>query len=142
MRVADPCAGIRNVDRPATLDTPALQDIINQLVERSARRLNETFAALSHPTRRSLLERLATGEATVTELAAPYSISLAAVSKHLQVLEQAGLVERRVHGRVHHLTLRARPMEEATRWLARYRRFWTLSLDALEALAAETETEG
>jgi DNA-binding transcriptional ArsR family regulator len=82
---------------------------------------------------------LATGEATVTELAAPYSISLAAVSKHLQVLEQAGLVKRRVEGRVHHLSLRARPMQEATRWLVQYRRFWNLSLDALAALAAERE---
>jgi len=109
------------------------------MVERSAPRLNETFAALAHPTRRSLLERLATGEATVTELAAPYSISLAAVSKHLQVLEQAGLVKRRVDGREHYISLRARPMREATRWLARYRRFWTKSLDALEALAAEAE---
>jgi DNA-binding transcriptional ArsR family regulator len=109
------------------------------MVERSAPRLNATFAALAHPTRRSLLERLAAGEATVTELADPYSISLAAVSKHLQVLEQAGLVKRRVEGRVHHLALRARPMQEATRWLARYRRFWKMSLDALEALAAEAE---
>lgn len=109
------------------------------MVERLAPRLNHTFAALAHPTRRSLLERLATGEATVTELAAPYSISLAAVSKHLQVLEQAGLVKRRVEGRVHHLSLRARPMHEATRWLVQYRRFWNLSLDALAALAAERE---
>jgi len=109
------------------------------MVERLAPRLNDTFAALAHPTRRSLLERLATGEATVTELAAPYSISLAAVSKHLQVLEQAGLVKRRIEGRVHHLSLRARPMQEATRWLVRYRRFWKLSLDALAALAAERE---
>jgi DNA-binding transcriptional ArsR family regulator len=109
------------------------------MVERLAPRLNHTFAALAHPTRRSLLERLATGEATVTELAAPYSISLAAVSKHLQVLEQAGLVRRRVEGRVHHLSLRARPMQEATRWLVQYRRFWNLSLDALAALAAERE---
>jgi DNA-binding transcriptional ArsR family regulator len=109
------------------------------MVERLAPRLNHTFAALAHPTRRSLLERLATGEATVTELAAPYSISLAAVSKHLQVLEQAGLVKRRVEGRVHHLSLRARPMQEATRWLVQYRRFWNLSLDALAALAAERE---
>jgi len=109
------------------------------VVERSAPPLNSTFAALAHPTRRSLLERLAAGEATVTELADPLPISLAAVSKHLQVLEQAGLIKRRVVGRVHHLSLRARPMQEATRWLVRYRRFWKLSLDALEALAADAQ---
>ena len=109
------------------------------MVERSAAPLNTTFAALAHPIRRSLLEKLASGAATVTELAAPYPISLAAVSKHLQVLEQAGLVRRRVRGRVHHLSLRARPMQQATRWLVRYRRFWKLSLDAFEALAEEAK---
>lgn len=109
------------------------------MVERTTGRLGQTFAALAHPTRRSLLDRLVAGEATVTELAAKYPISLAAVSKHLQVLERAGLVDRRVHGRVHHLSLRARPMLQAARWLTRYRRFWKVSLDALEALAAEEE---
>jgi DNA-binding transcriptional ArsR family regulator len=109
------------------------------MVEHSAFALDETFAALSNPTRRSLLQRLAAGEATVTELATPYPISLAAVSKHLQVLERAGLVQRRVQGRVHHLSIQADPMLEAARWLVYFHRFWELSLDALEALAAEGE---
>lgn len=104
------------------------------MVERTAPGLDSTFAALAHPTRRDLLRRLASGEATVSELAAPYDVSLAAVSKHLQVLEQAGLVRREVQGRQHHLSLQAAPMREAAAWLAHYREFWDRSLDALEGL--------
>ncbi len=107
------------------------------MVEQTARRLDVTFAALAHPTRRDLLRRLAAAEATVTELAAPYDISLAAVSKHLQVLEGAGLLRRRVEGRQHRLSLEAGPMREAAEWLAHYRGFWEDSLDALEALVEE-----
>jgi len=111
--------------------------IVNHMVEEHGPTLDRTFAALAHPTRRSLLEQLAAGEATVTELAAPYSVSLAAVSKHLQVLEQAGLVERRVVGREHHLSLTPDPMERAAGWLVRYRRFWRSSLAALAEMAGE-----
>ena len=107
------------------------------MVEHPAPPLDETFSALAHPTRRSLLQRLAANEATVTELAGHYPISLAAVSKHLQVLERAGLLERRVEGRRHHLSIHADPMLDAARWLVHFHRFWELSLDALEALAAD-----
>lgn len=111
--------------------------IINNMVEQTATELDLTFSALAHPTRRDLLRRLASGEATVTELAAPYEISLAAVSKHLQVLEGAGLLRRRVEGREHRLSLEAAPMRQAAVWLARYQRFWEDSLDALQALLEE-----
>lgn len=119
------------------LPTGPKRNIINHMVEQTTRRLDATFSALAHPTRRDLLRRLAAGEATVTELAAPYEISLAAVSKHLQILEGAGLLRRRVEGREHRLSLEAGPMRDAAAWLAHYRRFWEESLDALEALVRE-----
>ncbi|MDX1601064.1 MAG: metalloregulator ArsR/SmtB family transcription factor [Anaerolineales bacterium] len=104
------------------------------MVEHTASGLDSTFAALAHPTRRDLLRRLASGEATVSELATPYDVSLAAVSKHLQVLERAGLVNRDVQGRQHILSLQAAPMRDAVAWLVHYREFWDRSLDALEDL--------
>jgi DNA-binding transcriptional ArsR family regulator len=99
--------------------------------------LDVTFGALANPVRRDLLERLAGGELTVTELARPYEISLAGVSKHLQVLEQAGLVTRRIQGRKHMLSLQPSSMMEAALWLVQYRRFWDDSLHALETLARQ-----
>ncbi|MCB1233659.1 MAG: winged helix-turn-helix transcriptional regulator [Verrucomicrobiae bacterium] len=93
--------------------------------------LSATFAALADPTRRGILERLSTGEATVTELAAPLSMSLPAVSKHLRVLESAGLLDRRRDGRTHHLRLNPAPMRAAREWIDFYRRFWESSLDQL-----------
>lgn len=111
--------------------------IVNHMVENREVSLDGTFSALAHPTRRDLLRRLAAGETTVGELAAPYSVSLAAISKHLQVLEGAGLVRRRVRGREHHLSLEAGPMRAAAAWLVEYREFWSRSLDALEAIARE-----
>ena len=96
--------------------------------------LDGVFHALSDPTRRSLLRRLARGGATVTELAAPFPTSLNAVSKHLRVLERAGLLRREVKGREHHCALDARPLEGAADWIAFYRSFWATRLDALEAL--------
>jgi len=96
------------------------------MVKHQPSSLDMTFAALSDPTRRAILMRLADGEATVTELAEPFAndMSLPAVSKHLIVLENAGLVNRRREGRTHWITLAAQPMEEAASWLAFYRRFW------------------
>ncbi len=96
--------------------------------------LDGVFHALSDPTRRAVLQRLTRGTATVTELAAPFRTSLPAVSKHLRVLERAGLLRREVRGREHHCTLDARALEGAAEWIAFYRRFWTARLDALEAL--------
>ena len=95
--------------------------------------LDRTFAALADPTRRRILQRLAAGESCVTELARPQRMSLPAVSKHLRVLEKAGLVRRRRDGRVHRLKLEAAPMQEASRWMEEYRRFWEERLDRLEA---------
>ncbi len=95
------------------------------MVKCNPRFLNRTFAALADPTRRHILEHLAHGDRCVTDLARPYSMSLPAVSKHLRVLENAGLIRRRRKGRVHSLKLEAAPMErKASRWIEEYRRFW------------------
>ena len=93
--------------------------------------LDRTFAALSDPTRRAILARLAQGDASVSELAAPFAMSLPAISKHLRVLEQAGLVERTKDGRVHRLRLVAQPLHQAASWIAHYQQFWEQQLAAL-----------
>lgn len=102
------------------------------MVKCSPRRLDRTFAALADPTRRRILEHLAQGERCVTELARPYAMSLPAVSKHLRILEHAGLVSRRRNGRVHSLKLEAKPMQQAEAWIGEYRRFWEASFDRLD----------
>ena len=94
-------------------------------------RLTDTFHALADPTRRSMLASVARGERTVTELAEPFDMSLAAVSKHLKVLERAGLVSRTREGRVHRLRLEAAPLEEAAVWISFYQKFWAGQLDSL-----------
>src|SRR5688500_6305203 len=99
------------------------------MVEYSSKALDLTFAALADPTRRRILAQLAKGERCVTALAKPHAISLAAVSKHLIVLEKAGLVKRQRNGRVHSLTLEAKPMKQAQAWIDRYRKFWEGNLD-------------
>jgi DNA-binding transcriptional ArsR family regulator len=93
--------------------------------------LDATFGALADPTRRAILARLAQGEAMVTELAEPFRVSLPAISKHVRVLESAGLLEREVDGRVHRCRLAARPMKNAAEWIEQYRSFWELQFDAL-----------
>lgn len=103
------------------------------MVEYHDERLDAVFAALAHPVRRGVLGRLGPDGARVTELAAPFEISLAAVSKHIRILEDAGLLQRVVRGREHRLTLLAAPLFSADRWLDSYRRFWEPSLDRLEA---------
>jgi len=102
------------------------------MVEHNSKVLDRTFGALADPTRRRILAQLAEGEECVTELARPHAMSLAAVSKHLIVLEKAGLVKRRRDGRLHSLTLEAEPMHEAEAWLNRYRKFWEGNLDQFE----------
>ncbi len=97
------------------------------------RALNEVFSALADPTRRGILARLAEGEATVKELAEPFDISPPAITKHLKVLERAGMLERNVDGRVHRCHLEAGPMKEAAQWIERYRKFWEGTLDSLAA---------
>jgi DNA-binding transcriptional ArsR family regulator len=101
------------------------------MVKRMANSLDSVFSALADPTRRAILERLTQGEAMVTELAEPFQVSLPAVSKHLRVLERAGLVARRKQGRVRRCKLVADPLKEAAAWLAHYRAFWEGQFDAL-----------
>jgi DNA-binding transcriptional ArsR family regulator len=93
--------------------------------------LDRTFAALADPTRRRILAQLARGEKCVTHLARPHAMSLPAVSKHLRVLEKAGLLRRRRYGRVQSIRLEARPLKRAAQWVEEYRRFWEGSLDRL-----------
>ena len=95
--------------------------------------LDDTFIALADDTRRRILSRLAAGEARVTEVAAPFDISLNSVSKHIRLLERAGLVRRRVEGRDHYLSLERKPFDELTEWMLRTREFWTSRLDLLES---------
>jgi len=95
--------------------------------------LDDTLIALADDTRRSILKRLAAGEARVTEVAAPFGISLNSVSKHIRLLERAGLVRRRIAGRDHFLALEPEPFDELTRWMLETREFWTSRLDHLEA---------
>ena len=101
--------------------------------------LDLTFAALADPTRRAILTRLAKGDVSVGELAKPFEISLPAVSKHLRVLQRAGLLTQDPQGRVRRCKLQAAPMREASEWIQHYRRFWTRQLDAL---AEFVEAEG
>lgn len=107
-----------------------------------ASRLDRAFAALSHPTRRELLQRLGgLADASVTELAEPYDVSLMAVSKHLKVLAEAGLVDRSVAGRERRYALRSDGLAPALAWLLDHREFWTSRLDALAAHLETEETE-
>lgn len=94
--------------------------------------LDTTYAALAHPIRREILETLTEGPGRVTDLAKPFEVSLAAVSKHIRVLEEARLVNRRTRGREHLLSIDARPLSDARRWLDSYRAFWEGRLDALD----------
>ena len=100
----------------------------------SPERLDAVFHALADPTRRAMLRDLSAGQRTVGELAAPFAISLAGASKHIQVLERAGLVQREVQGRVHVCRIDARPLHAGVEWLRHYERFWNNKLDALAAL--------
>lgn len=98
----------------------------------SADALSATFAALADPTRRAILARLATGEATVSELAEPFAMSLPAVTKHLKVLQRAGLVSQSRRAQWRPCRLEARPLQDAADWVGQYRRFWDERLDRLE----------
>jgi DNA-binding transcriptional ArsR family regulator len=96
------------------------------------RELNDVFSALAHPTRRAMLARLAAGNKSVGELAEPFKLSAPAITKHLHVLEEAGLVRRSVDGRIHILQLEAEPLRGAANWIQPYARFWHGQFDALE----------
>ena len=103
--------------------------------------LDATFAALADPTRRAILARLAFGEASVMELAEPFAMSQPAISKHLKVLERAGLITRGRDAQRRPCRLEARPLAEATEWLEGYRRFWEDSFQRLDALLDELKTQ-
>ncbi len=98
--------------------------------------LDRIFSALADPTRRAILRRLANGARSVTELAAPFDISLPAISKHLRVLEKAGLLVQKKDGRIHHCRIVTGPLRDAAQWIARYQRFWEKRLDSLEKVSA------
>lgn len=104
------------------------------MVEYISPHLDAVFHALSDPTRRTMLHRLSSGEQTVSNLAKPFDMSLAGASKHVKVLEGAGLVSRRVEGRTHYCRLEAARLAEAHAWFRYYERFWTDRLDALQAI--------
>ncbi|MGH3166469.1 MAG: ArsR/SmtB family transcription factor [Trebonia sp.] len=103
--------------------------------------LSAIFGALADPTRRAILARLTDGEATVTELAAPFAISLPAVSRHLKVLERAGLIARSRSGQHLASALRPAPLREADEWMGRFRQFWDASFDRLDAHLRQTARE-
>jgi DNA-binding transcriptional ArsR family regulator len=104
-------------------------------------RLSTTFAALADPTRRAILARLATGEASVTELGAPFDMSLPAISKHLKVLQRAGLIERGREAQWRPCRLAAAPLRDVDDWLQHYRRFWEESFDRLGDYLKELQTK-
>src|SRR6478672_5931417 len=104
-------------------------------------RLDATFAALADPTRRAILARLASGEASVTELAGPFAMSQPAISKHLKVLERAGLISRGQDAQRRPRRLEAKPLAEATEWLERYREFWEENYQRLDALLEVMKTK-
>jgi DNA-binding transcriptional ArsR family regulator len=108
----------------------------------SVDQLNRTFAALADPTRRAILKRLAAGEATVSELAEPFPISIQAVSKHLRVLEHAGLIERSRTAQLRPSRLRGKPLREAARWLETYRELWGPSFDHLDSRLRASKNRG
>jgi DNA-binding transcriptional ArsR family regulator len=102
--------------------------------------LDRTLTAIADPTRRAILARLAHGGARVTEIAERFDVSLNAISKHLKVLERAGLVRREIHGREHRLSFNAAPLESADEWIATMRRVWEDRLDALERFLREKKS--
>jgi DNA-binding transcriptional ArsR family regulator len=113
--------------------------IFNNMVEYNAERLDTIFHALGDATRRSMLRELAGGERTVTQLAEPFAISLAAASKHIKALEHAGLIHREVRGRTHHCRLEPGPLATANEWLSFYEHFWTDRLNILDRLLREDD---
>ena len=114
------------------------------MVKYNPRTLDRTFAALADPTRRRILAQLTRGDRCVTDVARRYKMSLPAVSKHLRVLEKAGLLRRRRYrrdGRIHEMQLHAKPLKQAAQWVEEYRRFWEGSLDRLAAYLQKTNKQ-
>lgn len=115
--------------------------IFNRMVNDGATTLDLVFRALADPTRRRMLRSLASRERTVSELAQPFRMSLAAVSKHIRALEDAGLIRRTVRGRTHYCRLHPKPLSTAHEWLRFYEQFWNERLDALEELLRHPERD-
>ncbi|HEX4590458.1 MAG TPA: metalloregulator ArsR/SmtB family transcription factor [Gemmataceae bacterium] len=115
--------------------------IFNQVVEYPTKSLSRVFFALADPTRRAVLARIAYGELTVTAIAQPFGISLAAVSKHVRVLEQAGLLKRTRHGREHRLSLVPEPLRAAAAWVDQFERLWTDHLSQIKEAAERKARE-
>ena len=123
------------------VDNSADAYIFNHMVEHTHARLDLVFRALSDQTRRAMLERLAKGEHTVGELAAPYRMSLAAASKHIQTLQRAGLVKRTVRGRIHYCRIDPRPLARADDWLRSYERLWDTRIERLVELLRHPDND-
>jgi DNA-binding transcriptional ArsR family regulator len=115
--------------------------MFNPMVEHTQARLDLVFRALGDHTRRAMLERLAKREQTVSELAAPYRMSLAAASKHIQTLERAGLVKRTVRGRIHYVRIDPRPLARADGWLRAYERLWDTRIERLVELLRHPDND-
>jgi DNA-binding transcriptional ArsR family regulator len=107
------------------------------MVNYNQHRLDLVFGALAHPIRRGILARLSTGEATIAELAMPFKVSAPAITKHMRILEEAGLLSRTKQGREHHCRLEQKRMKEAEAWIEDHRRFWNERFDALERYLKE-----
>jgi DNA-binding transcriptional ArsR family regulator len=138
----------RVMKRPKTRDYSTLwltirpmAAIFNRMVKQSVRHLDIVFHALADHSRRDMLRKLAAKDYSITELADPYDMSLAAVSKHVKYLERAGLVSRSVAGRVHTIHLNAKPLGRAQRWLQFYERLWNDQLDKLEDVLKQQTRE-
>jgi DNA-binding transcriptional ArsR family regulator len=123
------------------VDISGVTFIFNHMVELEAPQLDSVFHALGDATRRRMLRELADGERTVGQLARPFSISLAAASKHIKALENAGLIRREVRGRAHLCRLEPGPLESAHEWLNYYERYWSDHLDRLEELLLEEDAK-
>jgi DNA-binding transcriptional ArsR family regulator len=121
------------------VDSHGRASIFNHMVELETLQLDSVFHALGDATRRQMLRDLADGERTVGQLAQPFSISLAAASKHIKALENAGLIRREVRGRTHLCRLEPRPLASAHQWLNYYERYWSDHLDRLEQLLREED---
>jgi DNA-binding transcriptional ArsR family regulator len=118
-----------------------MEEVYNRVVMNTTQQLDATFAALADPTRRAILARLAGGEASVMELAEPFQMSQPAISKHLKVLERAGLISGGRDAQRRPRRLEAKPLAEANEWLEKYREFWEASFQRLDVLLDEMKTE-
>jgi DNA-binding transcriptional ArsR family regulator len=137
-RVAAEAVQLRRKYSTDRLTIPVTGEILNHMVEY---RLDATFHALADPTRRGMLAHLSLGEKSIGELAEPFSMTFAGAAKHVKVLEGAGLVARRKVGRSYMCALKPDPLAEAEKWLKQWEKFWTVRLDALEAIIAADQRE-